>query len=72
MSDSPKPLCIGCNKHPDQIPAFVECAAIEEMTPDEYARNEEGTYNETNGHFLCDDCYVAAGCPSSPSGWVAP
>lgn len=37
-----------------------------------YVRFEEGTYNPTNGHFLCDHCYVAEGMPSSPSGWRCP
>lgn len=66
------PLCIGCNKTPDQIEEYVEAAADEDMTPSEYVRKEEGTYNRANGHFACTDCYVALGCPSSPKGWVAP
>ena len=37
-----------------------------------YVRNEEGTLNPTNGHFLCDSCYIKAGQPSSPTGWVCP
>lgn len=36
-----------------------------------YAR-EDGTYNPSNGHFLCDRCYIAAGQPSSPTGWTCP
>jgi hypothetical protein len=27
-------------------------------------REEEGTYNPANGHFLCTHCYIAAGMPS--------
>jgi hypothetical protein len=42
------------------------------MTPDDFVREEEGTFNRSNGHFLCTDCYIAAGMPSSPEGWVAP
>jgi hypothetical protein len=67
-----KPICIGCKKHPEQIEEYVEVAAEEEMTPDAYVASEEGTYNRDTGHFLCTDCYVAAGMPSSPGGWVAP
>jgi hypothetical protein len=37
-----------------------------------YVRNEEGTYNQDNGHFLCTDCYIKAGMPSSSLGWVCP
>ena len=66
------PLCTGCNKTPSQIDEFIEIAKEEGITPDDYVRNEEGTYNRTNGHFLCTDCYIKAGMPSSPRGWVAP
>lgn len=65
-------LCIGCGLRPDQIDEYVDIAADEGMAPGEYVRKEEGTYNRENGHFLCTDCYVKAGCPSSPRGWVAP
>lgn len=67
-----KPLCTGCNKNPDQIEEYVEIAKEEGMTPDAYVRSEEGTYNRETGHFLCTDCYVHAGMPSTDRGWVAP
>lgn len=66
------PICIGCNKHPGELDEYVEAAHEENLTPDQFVVLEEGTYNKTNGHFLCTDCYVAAGMPSSPKGWVAP
>lgn len=37
-----------------------------------YVMHEEGTYNPSNGHFLCDHCYVEEGMPSSPNGWRCP
>lgn len=37
-----------------------------------YVLMEEGTLNPNNGHFLCDDCYIKAGMPSAPGGWVCP
>ena len=67
-----KPICVGCNKNPDEIQEYVEMAGLENMTPDDFVREEEGTFNRSNGHFLCTDCYIAAGMPSSPEGWVAP
>lgn len=66
------PICTGCNKTPDQIPEYVDAAQDDGVTPEQYVKIEEGTYNPANGHFLCTDCYVAAGMPSSPRGWVAP
>lgn len=41
-------------------------------TPAEYIRENEGTYNRTNGHFLCDECYIAAGMPTISGGWICP
>lgn len=73
MADLPKPICIGCNRTPSQLeeywPQFTGAA---NLSPDEYVRSSEGTYNRENGHFLCTACYIEAGSPSSPSGWKAP
>ena len=65
-------LCVGCNKTPDQLSEYIDAAADAGMTPDEYVRSEKGTLNRDNGHFLCTDCYIRAGMPSSPTGWKAP
>lgn len=67
-----KIICTGCNKTPSEIPSIVMFAEMEEITPDEFVRENEGTFNESNGHFLCDEDYIKAGMPSSPNGWVAP
>lgn len=69
-----RPLCIGCGKHADELPEYIEAAAENEMTPDNYVRTEEGTFNPENGHFLCTPCYVDAGMPTAPGpkGWRAP
>jgi hypothetical protein len=45
---------------------------LESMTPEQVVREQEGTFNPRNGHFLCTDCYIKAGMPSSPVGWHAP
>lgn len=66
------PICIGCNRTPPEISEYVEYAAYEEMTPDEFVIELEGTYNSGNGHFLCTECYIKAGMPSSSHGWKAP
>ena len=64
--------CIGCGKMPSQIPEYVEAAKPCNITPEQYVIEDEGTYNNENGHFACTDCYVKMGMPSSPQGWVAP
>lgn len=72
MTEKPQPICTGCNKKPAELEEYSEPEIIGDMTPDDYVRSEEGTYNPETGHFLCTDCYVNAGMPSSPRGWVAP
>ena len=72
MSDGP--ICIGCGKYPFELAEYVEAAREygRPITPDNYVRREEGTYNPANEHFLCTPCYINAGQPSSPTGWRAP
>ena len=67
-----EPLCTGCKKRPAEIQEYVDIAREEGMTPNEFVRQEEGTYNPRNGHFLCTSCYIAAGQPSTSRGWQAP
>lgn len=38
----------------------------------EFVQTDEGTFNTKNGHFLCNSCYIKAGCPSSARGWICP
>jgi hypothetical protein len=67
-----KPICIGCNKHPDELSEYVDAAWENGFSsPAEYVQREEGTYNPSNGHFLCTGCYIEAGMPTSPRGWTA-
>lgn len=69
----PDLLCTGCGKHPSEIDEYKDMAQVNNMeSPDEYCWQEEGTLNRENGHFLCTSCYIRAGMPSSPRGWVAP
>jgi hypothetical protein len=65
-------LCIGCGKAPNALQEYIDMGSVENMTPDEYVWEEEGTLNRENGHFLCTNCYIKAGQPSSPRGWTAP
>ena len=67
-----KLICVGCGKTPSELDEYTELAKAEEMTPEQYVIEEEGTYNPTNGHFVCTECYIRIGCPSSEKGWKAP
>lgn len=68
----PDLLCAGCGKTPSQLDEYVDMGRVEGMSPEDYCWEEEGTLNRENGHFLCTNCYVKAGMPSSPRGWVTP
>lgn len=75
LSDLPRVVCIGCGKVPAEIDEYIEGAAnygSGRISPAAYVQKEEGTYNDSNGHFLCTSCYIAWGMPSSPTGWTAP
>lgn len=68
-------ICTGCNKTADELEEYIESAKDAGMTVEQYVREEEGTYNPQNGHFLCTDCYIKAGMPSNhypQKGWIAP
>lgn len=83
LKPTPLPYCIGCCQYADAITSCQQAAVcgLEEetgmVTPGQvrdWVRQNEGTYNAKNGHFLCDECYIAAGQPSlpAPARWVAP
>jgi hypothetical protein len=73
-NDPQDPICIGCAKRPDEDERYKMCAAEEGITPLEYVVENEGTLNRTNGHYLCDMCYIKMGQPTGGRGqrWVAP
>lgn len=60
---SNKLYCKLCGKTPSELEEYVSAAKAENMTPEEYVQQEEGTYNEQTGEFYCTPCYVNAGMP---------
>lgn len=63
--------CIGCDKKPEEIDEYVQCGKQNNMTPAQFVRTEEGTFNRRTGDFCCTSCYIKLGQPSSPFGWKA-
>ena len=56
--------CVGCNKKPSEISEYVDMVeAGEYKTANDAVRNNEGTYNPSNGHFYCTSCYIKKGMP---------
>lgn len=55
--------CKCCGKTPNELSEYTSIAKEENMTPDEYVAQEEGTYNRSTGLFYCTPCYVKVGMP---------
>lgn len=55
--------CKGCGKQPSEIPSVSYFAECENMTPDEFIKKLEGTYNPKTNLFYCDECYIRLGTP---------
>ena len=58
--------CRGCQKSPYELSEYLDGATEADITPEEYVKLEEGTYNPVTGGFLCTECYIRAGMPSLP------
>ena len=52
-----RPIDPYCERSPSDIPEYVEAAKEEDVTPDQYVVDNEGTFNPKSGHFACTDCY---------------
>jgi hypothetical protein len=52
------PYCPGCQRQAYAIESIQHFALLNETTAEEFVRQEEGTYNPSNEHFLCDDCFI--------------
>lgn len=69
-----EPRCAICGKRPEEIDEYIEAAEDENdvhdycneprITPADYVRREEGTYNPESFQFFCTDCYIRIGCPN--------
>ena len=72
----PSPTCFACGKSPAQILEYVGASDPENygyrISPDDYVRREEGTYNPQTNRFACTSCYIDAGEPTTATGWKAP
>ena len=71
-TDKPEPFDPHCQRFAHDMEYLDSFIDNRVETREDYIRTEEGTYNPENGHFLCDDCYMAVGQPSSPRGWICP
>lgn len=74
LNPLPQPICNGCGKKPEELACYNPADLGFDGSATEYVRQEEGTYNPMNGHFLCDTCYIKEGQPVGRKGtrWTAP
>lgn len=52
------PFCPACQRQAHEIPDVKMFAKENGLTPEEFVRQEEGTYNPSSEHFLCDRCFI--------------
>jgi hypothetical protein len=55
--------CKLCKKKPSEISEYIDAAEDEGITPDDYVKSQEGTFNHDTGFFYCTSCYIAVGMP---------
>lgn len=58
-----KIVCKVCGKEPHEIREYIKYGEAEELTPEKFVRQNEGTYNPATGKFYCTSCYIAIGMP---------
>lgn len=52
------PLCPACGRQAADIPDVVMFGKENGLSPEEFVRQEDGTYNPASEHFLCDTCFI--------------
>lgn len=57
-------VCVECGKHPHEIMEYKFKGDINNMSPEEFVYQEDGTYNEEHNLFCCTKCYIKLGTPN--------
>lgn len=55
--------CPYCEKRPHEITEYIEQAEYSEVTPEEFVKMDEGTYDYRTDLFCCTTCYIKIGMP---------
>lgn len=72
-STTPSPTCFKCGRSCDTIAEFKPGLwNLDNLTPAEYVRTFESTYNPASNHFCCSRCLLAGHGPLEPKEWKAP
>lgn len=72
-----EPFCFRCGKPASSFEEYKIGAEDEGLANAwQYVIQEEGTYNDANNRFACDQCYIEIGMPvggpGNDYGWKAP
>jgi hypothetical protein len=55
--------CISCGKKPTEISEYISEAKKEGISPEDFVRCYEGTFNRKTEKFHCTECYIKSGMP---------
>lgn len=55
--------CVVCNKTPAELEEYSPEMTGENLSEEDFVRENEGTFNPANGHFYCTPDYIKAGMP---------
>lgn len=55
--------CSICNREPKDILEYKMASDENGISPEEYIKQEEGTYNPLHKIFYCTNCYISIGMP---------
>jgi hypothetical protein len=75
LFDLPEPYCFRCGKKASELEEYSPAMTDSSLSPADFVRYEEGTFNPETNRFACTECYIAIGTPSTPigeGGWLAP
>jgi hypothetical protein len=69
-----EPIYFKCKRKTSEIDEYIEAIKGSTLTPAQFVRREEGTYNPITDRFCCIQCYIDLGQPSlpAPNRWKAP
>jgi hypothetical protein len=55
--------CPVCGRRASEIREYKDGGYEYGLSPERFVMQEEGTYNQENGHFYCTTCYIKLGMP---------
>jgi hypothetical protein len=54
----PTPVCTCCDRIARDIPAVTLAAHFMNLSPEDFVRIHDNSYDEATGEFLCDGCFA--------------